>query len=80
MALTNNLRLPFIIGSNYAGAVSAVGENVTKFAVGDSVFGLTLAGQTAAEYALIQPDFMSFEDAACLTTAGHTIVPCRRGA
>jgi hypothetical protein len=61
-----------------------VGENVEKFAVGDAVYGLTLGGQAAAEYVLIKPKYihsiahkppyMSFEDAACLTSPGHTIV------
>lgn len=35
---------PFIPGNEYAGVVSAVGEGVTRVAVGDHVFGATLAG------------------------------------
>ena len=72
------------MGCNYAGIVSEVGSKDTEFKPGDAVFGLTLAGQAAAEHLLIRPgsihsiahkpDFMSFEDAACLTTVGHTIV------
>ena len=73
-----------IIGSNYAGIVSEIGSDVTKFKPGDAVYGLTIATGAAAEYVLIQkntlhsiahkPDGMTFEDAACLTTVGHTIV------
>lgn len=86
----NKHRLPFIIGINYAGIVSAIGSNVTKFQVGDAVYGFNLAGQTAAEYVLIEKksihsialksDGMSFEDAACLTDVGHTIVQTLRRA
>lgn len=40
--------LPFIPGSEYAGVVTAIGEGVTGFAVGDRVFGSSL-GNVFAE-------------------------------
>lgn len=64
--------------------VSAAGENVKTFVVGYAVYGLTFGSQAAAEYVLITPKWihsiarkpasMSFADAACFTTAAHTIV------
>ena len=83
-SFTDASRLPFVIGHDYSGVVSAVEENVKTFVVGDAIYGLTLCGQAAADYALItlnsihsiahKPVSMSFVDAACFTTAAHTIV------
>ena len=64
--------------------VAAIGANITKFKIGDAVYGLTLGHQAAADYVLLsskfihsiahKPAFMSFSDAACLAGPGHTIV------
>lgn len=76
-------RFPFIIGHYYAGIVAAVGDNVTKFRIGDAVYGLTLEAGAAAEYVLIaakfihsithKPTSMSFADAACFVNR-HPVV------
>lgn len=67
-----------ILGSDVAGVVEAVGQNVTKFDPGDEVFG-DLSGEwggfaeyvCAAENALTKkPDGMTFEEAAAIPQAG----------
>lgn len=67
-----------ILGSDVAGVVEAVGQNVTKYQVGDEVFG-DLSGEwggfaeyvCAAENALTKkPDGMTFEEAAAIPQAG----------
>ncbi|MER6129358.1 NADP-dependent oxidoreductase [Streptomyces sp. NPDC001795] len=69
---------PVVFGSEAAGVVEEVGEGVTGFAVGDAVFGNTVAGGYA-EYALLPatvtarvPDGLSFTDAAVLPVAAAT--------
>lgn len=63
---------PFTPGAEFAGTVKAIGDAVTRFKVGDRVFGNSLHGGFAEqavlnEYAAIAiPDSMSFEDAACM--------------
>ena len=64
-------------GREAAGVVAAVGEGVTRFAVGDEVFGV--AEGTFAEYAVGEesklahlPAGMSFVDAAALPISGTT--------
>jgi NADPH:quinone reductase-like Zn-dependent oxidoreductase len=65
------------IGVDVAGIVEAVGNNVTRFKVGDAVFGVTSGA--FAEYALagesklaLKPDNISFESAAAVPVAGFT--------
>ena len=43
--------LPFTVGSDIAGVITAVGSEVTKYKVGDEVFGLVMNGGLA-EYAV----------------------------
>ena len=63
---------PFYPGGEYAGEVVAVGEEVTRWKVGDRVFANTTHGGFAEQTALSEfraqriPDGMSFEDAACM--------------
>jgi NADPH:quinone reductase-like Zn-dependent oxidoreductase len=81
--LVAGLRVPRfkIIGTDIAGHVEAVGQNVTQFRPGDEVFGeLSRCGFGAyAEFAAapekalaLKPANLSFEEAATLPTAGCT--------
>jgi NADPH:quinone reductase-like Zn-dependent oxidoreductase len=76
-----------IPGSDMAGRVDMVGKNVTKFKVGDEVFGnLSRSGRGAyAEYALawedglvMKPANVTFEDAASIPIAGLTALQAIR--
>ncbi|MGB5740224.1 MAG: NAD(P)-dependent alcohol dehydrogenase [Woeseia sp.] len=72
------------MGVDFAGVVAAVGDSVTKFAVGDAVFG----GRNGAfaEYVLIpedraivaKPDGLAFEDVASLGIAAVTALQTLR--
>ena len=63
---------PFAPGGEFAGVVKAVGEEVTRWKVGDRVFGNSTHGGYAQEAVLNEfralgiPEGMSFEDASCL--------------
>jgi NADPH:quinone reductase-like Zn-dependent oxidoreductase len=81
--LVAGLRVPKfkIIGTDVAGHVGAVGQNVAQFRLGDEVFGeLSRCGFGAyAEFAAVpekalalKPANLSFEEAATLPTAGCT--------
>lgn len=69
-----------IVGTEFAGEVIAIGRDVTKFSVGDRVFGYneqTFGG--CAEYTVIDesgmvakiPDEVKYEEAAPTTEGGH---------
>ena len=72
------------MGVDFAGVVAEVGDDVTKFAVGDAVFG----GRSGAfaEYLIIpenraiaaKPDSVSFEDAAAVGIAAVTALQALR--
>ncbi len=70
--------LPFTVGSEAAGTVTAVGEGVTEVAVGDRVAYAMVLG-AYAEYAAVParrlvrlPDAISFETAAAVMLQGFT--------
>lgn len=72
-----------IIGSDIAGIVEEVGENITDFKVGDEVFGQLELNQSGgyAEYSLlkasqisIKPKHVTFSEAAAVSMAGLTAV------
>ena len=74
-------KFPRAMGSDFSGVVTAIGADVTRFQVGDPVFGMApikdggaigeavIAPQT---FVARKPDTVSFEDAACLPTPGVT--------
>lgn len=73
-------RLPAAMGLEAAGVVTAVGEGVEGFAVGDAVLGAPARGLGAfaehtvldAAQSVIKPEGISFADAAALPVAGTT--------
>src|SRR5204862_1243368 len=72
---------PRAMGSDFSGTVTAVGAGVTRFEIGDAVFGLARIKDCGAlgeavmapeTFLARKPDSVSFEDAACLGTPGVT--------
>lgn len=87
MRLGTGLRRPRnpVAGMDVAGTVSAVGAGVTRFAVGDEVFGV--ARGSFAEYAAARADMLagkptglSFEQAAVVAVSGVTALQGLRDA
>jgi NADPH:quinone reductase len=83
LAAPPNLPLPFVVGSDLAGTVKAVGANVSQFRVGDRVWGANqgvLGRQgTFSELAAIDerwlyptPDSVSDEEATAMALVGIT--------
>jgi NADPH:quinone reductase-like Zn-dependent oxidoreductase len=76
-------RFPYILGRDFSGIVSALGEGVTDFRVGDEVFGVCDVGQEGAyaekiaiKAAIVakKTDRLSHVDAAALALAGLTAI------
>jgi NADPH:quinone reductase-like Zn-dependent oxidoreductase len=70
-----------ILGTDLAGEIEAVGNDVTRFAVGDQVFGTPEPAFGAhADYVCMpengvlakMPTSLTYEEAACIPLAGHT--------
>lgn len=81
MKIVTGRAFPRGMGMDLSGIVMAVGPGVTRFAVGDPVFGLAGFKQSGAlgeavitkeGFIARKPDTVSFEDAACLGTPGIT--------
>lgn len=78
-----------ILGTELAGVIAAVGDDVTRFAVGDAVFAYSDASMGAhAEYTVMpeegavapKPASLTFEEAAALSFGGTTALQfLRRG-
>ena len=76
-------RFPYILGRDFSGVVSAVGEGVTDLRVGDEVFAVCDVGQEGAYAEKIaikasitarKPASLSHVDAAALALAGLTAI------
>src|SRR6059036_2981424 len=74
-------KFPRAMGSDFSGIVIGVGTGVTRFKVGDPVFGMAQIRDGGAlgeaviapeTFMAKKPDSLSFEDAACLATPGVT--------
>jgi NADPH:quinone reductase-like Zn-dependent oxidoreductase len=72
-------RLPLIPGYDVAGVVEKTGANITRFKVGDAVYGYALMGGGWAEYAVLaddepalKPKSLSFVEAAAVPLAALT--------
>jgi NADPH:quinone reductase-like Zn-dependent oxidoreductase len=78
-------RYPVIVGKDFAGVIDAVGDGVTRFAVGDEVAGITpnephLSSGSFAEYVVVpaegfiepKPENLTFEQAASVGLAAVT--------
>lgn len=68
-----------ILGADFSGIVEEVGQGVTKFKLGDRIFGEMLRGGAFAEYACVpesvcglMPDQTDFSEMACVPIAGIT--------
>ena len=84
--LTGN-KFPIILGLDLAGDVVAVGDKVTQFKVGDSIYADvgTVPGRAYAEYAVVsetaaalKPANFSYEEAAAVPVAGLTALQALR--
>src|SRR6266852_3747077 len=76
-------KFPYVLGRDFSGVVSAVGEGVQDLRVGDAVFGVCEAGRegayaekVAVKAAIVarKPDRLSHVDAAALALAGLTAI------
>jgi len=68
-----------VLGADFAGIVEEVGQSVTKFKVGDRVFGEMLGGGAFASYASapenvcgLMPEEATYTEMACMPMAGLT--------
>lgn len=68
-----------ILGADFAGIVEEVGQGVTRFKVGDRVFGTMLPGGAFAAYTCVpenvcglMPEEATFYEMACMPLAGLT--------
>jgi NADPH:quinone reductase-like Zn-dependent oxidoreductase len=81
-------KLPFALGRDFSGVISAIGEGVADLKVGDAVFGVCDAGQEGAyaekiavKAAIVakKPDGLSHVNAAALALTGLTAMSAIEG-
>jgi NADPH:quinone reductase-like Zn-dependent oxidoreductase len=85
MRLASGVRKPKSIrlGADYSGTVEAVGSSVTRFKVGDAVFGggagaLAEYLAASADGGVLKPETLTFEQAAAVNVAGRTALQALR--
>lgn len=87
LRLFARLKLPFVPGSDVAGVVEAVGDGVSRFAVGDTVFAMTpsTAGGCYAEYVAVDeenaarvPEGLALAEAGAVPLASLTALQALR--
>ena len=73
------IALPWIPGHEFSGVAEQTGSDVTAYAPGDAVFGVSGMGDAYAEYLAVKPaaiatkpSTLSFEDAASVPVAAQT--------
>src|SRR5689334_10087487 len=81
-------KLPLVLGYDVAGEVDAIGPEVTRFQVGDPVFGMVDPRSPSGAYAEMAltresslaalPQSLSLEEAAALPVAGLTALQALR--
>jgi NADPH:quinone reductase-like Zn-dependent oxidoreductase len=81
MKIVTGKTFPRAMGMDVSGTVMSIGAGVTRFKVGDPVFGLARFKESGAlgeavvtkeTFLAMKPDTVSFQDAACLGTPGAT--------
>jgi len=79
------MNFPYVLGRDFSGVVSALGEGVTDFRIGDEVFGVCAAGQEGtycekiaikASIVARKPANLSHVEAAALALIGLTAIVC----
>lgn len=81
MKIVTGRVFPRAMGMDFSGTITSIGPGVTRFRIGDAVFGLARFKESGAlgeavitkeAFLARKPDNVSFEDAACLGTPGVT--------
>ncbi|HEX7988393.1 MAG TPA: NAD(P)-dependent alcohol dehydrogenase [Duganella sp.] len=81
LKMVTGRKFPRAMGSDFSGIVIAVGAGVSRFKIGDAVFGMARLKESGAladavitheTFLARKPDDISFEDAACFATPGVT--------
>ncbi|UWU31744.1 NAD(P)-dependent alcohol dehydrogenase (plasmid) [Rhizobium sp. WSM1274] len=81
MKIVTGRTFPRAMGMDFSGIVTARGSDVSRFKIGDAVFGLAKFKESGAfgqavvtreTFLAVKPENISFEDAACLGTPGVT--------
>jgi NADPH:quinone reductase-like Zn-dependent oxidoreductase len=81
MKIVTGRNFPRAMGMDFSGIVTSIGPGVSRFRIGDAVFGLARFKESGAlgqsvitkeNFLSGKPESISFEDAACLGTPGVT--------
>lgn len=87
LKLFTSRKFPKMLGADFSGEIVEIGEKITDFAIGDSVFGMLSAtrGGAYAEYVAVEPktiirkpENLDFEQAAAIPLAAETALQALR--